>query len=95
MHRTPYARGARSHCQRSSEVGSRGGTATTERGAVPVHHFSWHEPSRAFANTPGSGGTNNVIDRARDMAREAADQVQEAAGRVADGAMKLTEKPQP
>ena len=28
---------------------------------------------------------DNVMDRARDMAREAADQVQEAAGRVADG----------
>lgn len=38
---------------------------------------------------------DNVVDRARHIAREAANKVQEAAGSVADEAIKLTEKPQP
>ena len=37
---------------------------------------------------------DNVIDRARDMARGAANKVEEAASSVADEAMRLTEKPQ-
>lgn len=36
---------------------------------------------------------DNVVGRARDMARDAANQVQEAAGTVADAAKKLTGKP--
>lgn len=38
---------------------------------------------------------DNVVDRARDMARGAASKVEEAAGSVADEAMRLPEKSQP
>ena len=38
---------------------------------------------------------DNVVDRARDMARGAANKVEEAASSVAEEAMRLTEKPQP
>ena len=38
---------------------------------------------------------DNVVDRARDMARGAATKVEEAAGSVAEEAMRLTEKTQP
>jgi hypothetical protein len=38
---------------------------------------------------------DNVIDRARDIARDAANKVQEAAGSVAEGALMRTEMPQP
>jgi hypothetical protein len=38
---------------------------------------------------------DNVVDRARDMAREAANKVQAAASSMAEEAINLTEKPQP
>ena len=38
---------------------------------------------------------DTVVDRARDMARDAANQVQEAAGSVADAAQKVVAKTQP
>ena len=56
--------------------------------------LAWPFPETDTENEWMGDARDNVIDRARDMAREAANKVQEAAGSVADEAMKLTEKPQ-